>query len=392
MQRRRFLLAAPAAPAAWARQSAFQRIPEIPAAAPARDAGPWAGRRWRAVWRCGEDSPEAAVADFVAPAPGRACAVLQLDGRLRRRHFAAVTRNGGASWTGVPLQDKPVALCATGASSLWLLGEKALWYSVSEGLEWVEKTLPNFPKNRPLFRVFFLDDQRGWAFGAGKTFYATADGAASWQPVPESAAIALREENIHWTSMVFPDARRGLIAGFSSPRRGSAAPPEGAGGENVRPRRLRPSTTIAGETRDGGRSWRFSCTSAFGRVVRLRAAGDHGLAISHYGSDFEFPAEAFLIDFRSGGSRPVFRRRGVELHDAAVLADGSAVLAAIEPAGEPRSSPAPGRLCIFHSPDCAQWFEMRVDDRAEGRRAFLAAPGPDELWAATDSGCILRLA
>lgn len=391
MQRRRFLLAAPAAPAAWALQSAFQRIPEIPAAAPALDAGPWAGRRWRAVWRCGGENPAAAVADFVAPAPGRACAVL-LEGRLRRQRFAAVTRNGGASWTAVPLQDKPVALCAPPASGLWLLGEKSLWYSASEGLEWVEKKLPNSPKNRPLFRIFFLDDQRGWAFGAGKTFYATADGAASWQPVAESAAIALRDENIHWTSMVFPDSRRGLIAGFSSPQPGSAAPPASAGGENARPRRLRPSTTIAGETRDGGRSWRFSCTSAFGRVVRLRAAGDHGLAISHYGGDFEFPAEAFLIDFRSGGSRPVFRRRGVELHDAALLADGSAVLAAIEPPGELGSRPAPGRLRIFHSPDCEQWFEMRVDDRAEGRRAFLAAFGPDELWAATDSGCILRLA
>jgi len=32
-----------------------------------------------------------------------------------------------------------------------------------------------------------------------------------------------------------------------------------------------------------------------------------------------------------------------------------------------------------------------VDYRAEGSAAFLSAPAPGELWAATDSACVLRL-
>lgn len=392
MRRRDFLSAAAAAPAALAQPGAFQRLPEIPAAAPARNAGPWAERRWRIAWLFDEEKRSALLADFCAPAPGRAAAVLQIESDFRQQNLALVARNGGAAWTEVPLRDSPLALSAAGESSLWLLGAKSLWHSAEGGLEWTRKNLPKTQRNRPLFRIFFLDEQRGWAFGAGKTFFHTSDGAATWQPVPESSAIGLKDENTAWTSMAFLDPRRGLIAGFSAPRREAGPWPDWMDPERVRPRRLQPSTTIAGETRDGGRSWKFSYTSAFGRVVRLCAGGGKGLAISHYGEDFEFPGEVYLLDFRSGSSRPVFRRRSVQVHDGALLPDGSAVLAAIEPPGELRSSPVPGRLRIFHSPDCEHWFEMRVDYRAEGRRAFLAAPAPDELWAATDSGCILRLA
>lgn len=392
MRRRDFLSAAAAAPAALVQPGAFQRLPEIPAAAPARNAGPWAERRWRIAWLFDEEKRSALLADFCAPAPGRAAAVLQIESDFRQQNLALVARNGGSGWIEVSLRDSPLALSAAGDRHLWLLGAKSLWYSAEGGLEWTKKTLPKTARSRPLFRIFFLDEQRGWAFGAGKTFFHTSDGAATWQPVPESSAIGLKDENTAWTSMAFLDSRHGLVAGFSAARRESAPWPDWMDPERSRPRRLQPSTTIAGETRDGGRTWKFSYTSAFGRVVRVRAAAEHGLAISHYGEDFDFPGEVYLLDFRTGSSRPVFRRRDVLVHDGALLADGSLVLAGIEPRGELRGSPVPGRLRIFHSPDRERWFEMRVDYRAEGGRAFLDAPAPDELWAATDSGCILRLA
>ncbi len=392
MRRRDFLYAAAAASAALAQPAAFQRLPEIPAAAPARDAGPWANRRWRISWMFDEEKRSALLADFCAPAPGRAAAVLQIGSDFRRQNLALITRNGGAAWTEVPLREPPLALSAVGDSHLWLLGAKSLWYSAEGGLEWTRKNLPKIPRNRPLYRIFFLDEQRGWAFGAGKTFYHTSDGAVTWKPVPESAAIGLKDENTAWTSMAFLDARRGLVAGFSAPRREAGPWPDWMDPERARPRRLQPVTTVAGETRDGGRTWKFSYTSAFGRVARLRSGGENGLAISHYGEDFEFPGEVYLLDFRTGSSRPVFRRRNIEIHDGALLPDGSLLLAGIEPPGQLRSAPIPGRLRIFHSPDREHWFEMRVDYRAEGSRAFLAAPAPDDLWAATDTGCVLRLA
>ncbi|MCS7041930.1 MAG: hypothetical protein NZR01_03980 [Bryobacteraceae bacterium] len=390
MRRREFLPALAAAPA-FAQPSGFQRLPEIPAAPPAPAAGPRAQRRWRVQWMFDEDRRSAALADFCCPAPGRAIAVLRIEGEFRDQNAAVLTRDGGRAWSMIPLRDAPLALCAAGESGLWLLGAKSLWYSAENGLEWTKKNLPKRPGNRPVYRIHFLDDSRGWAFGAGRTFYQTSDGGATWRPVPESSTIGLKDENTAWTWMAFLDPRHGLIAGFSAPRRDEGPWPDWMAPERARQRRLQPTTTIAGETRDGGQTWKFSFTSAFGRVVRLRAAGSHGLAISHYGENFDFPGEVYLLDFRSGSSRPIFRRRDLRVDDGALLPDGSALLAAIQPPGALRQTPIPGRLRIFHSPDLQQWNELKVDYRAEGGAAFLAAPSPDELWAATDTGCILRL-
>lgn len=392
MRRRSFLCALAAAPGALAQLPAFRRLPEIPAGAPPRDAGPWAGRRWRVHWLFDEDRRSALLADFCCPSPGRAVAVLRIEGESRDENAAVVARDGGARWTEVALKDAPLALSGAGEAGLWLLGEKSLWFSAEGGLEWTKKSRPPGRGGRPVYRIHFVDEKRGWAFGAGRTFYRTTDGAATWKPVPESSAIGLKDENTAWTWMAFLDARRGLIAGFSAPRRDWGPWPDWMQPERARQRRLQPTTTIVGETQDGGETWKFSYTSAFGRVVRVRTAQEKGLAISHYGENFEFPGEVYLLDFRTGSSRPLFRRRDAWVHDGALLADGSVLLAAVQPPGELRAAPVPGRLRIFHSPDLEQWFEMRVDYRAEGGRAFLAAPAPDELWAATDSGCILRLA
>jgi hypothetical protein len=38
-----------------------------------------------------------------------------------------------------------------------------------------------------------------------------------------------------------------------------------------------------------------------------------------------------------------------------------------------------------------RWRETEVDYRATARRVVLASAGPEQLWAATDSGMILRL-
>jgi hypothetical protein len=47
---------------------------------------------------------------------------------------------------------------------------------------------------------------------------------------------------------------------------------------------------------------------------------------------------------------------------------------------------------MLYSMDQVNWAEMAADYRAEGHGAFLAAPSPGALWAATSTGCILRLA
>ncbi len=392
MLRRHFLPLCIAAPAA-----AFQRPrPDpIPAAAPvpaARDTGPFAGRRWKLQFLHEDDQWTAFLAGFCAPSAERAVAGLWLESDSRSRSAALVSRDSGASWKEVPLREKPVSLFALDDSHIWAVGEKSLWISTESGYSWSKGRPPKTSRRNRPSHVHFLDPSRGWAFGPGKAFYATADGGAAWKSVPESQAIQLKDQNTVWTSMIFLDARHGLIAGFSDPRlREAERFPAWMAPERAWRRRPVPITTVAGETRDGGASWKFSMTSTFGRVGRLRAAGNRGLAIYHYSENFAFPSEVYLLDFGTGGSRSVFRRRDLWVHDAVLLPGGTAVLAAIQiPAGL-RSSPVPGKLHVLYSTDLQNWAEMAVDYRAEGHRAFLAAPAPGVLWAATDAGCILRL-
>lgn len=393
MLRRHFLPLCLAAPAA-----AFQtprRLDPIPAAPPAAappDAGPFAGRRWKMRFLHEDDRWTALVAGFCAPSAERAVAALWLESESRSRAAALVSRDSGASWKEVPLREKPLSLFALDDNHIWAVGEKSLWISTEAGYSWSRMQPPKTSRRNRPYQVHFLDRLRGWAFGPGKTFYATADGGATWKSVPESQAIQLKDENTVWTSMTFLDARHGLIAGFSDPRLHEEERfPAWMMPERASRRKLLPITTIAGETRDGGASWKFSMTSTFGRIGRLRASGNRGLAIYHYSENFPFPSEVYSLDFGTGGSRSVFRRRELWVHDAVLLPGGAAVLAAIQISAGLRSSPVPGKLHILYSTDLQNWAEMAVDYRAEGHSAFLAAPAPGVLWAATDAGCILRL-
>lgn len=393
MLRRRFLPVCLGAPFLHAQpQRRMEPIPAAPPALPSGAAGAFAGRRWRAQYLFDDDKWSALLADFCCPSPERALAGLWLESEFRRRFAAVVSREPGAPWTEVPLKERPLSFFVLDEKHVWLVGEKSLWFSAESGFAWEKLGLPKSSRGRPAQRVHFVDARNGWAFGPGKTFHRTADGGASWKPVAECAGLQLKEENMVWTSMTFLDARHGLIAGFSDPRLNEGERlPDWMLPERASRRRPVPVTTVAGETRDGGATWKFSVTSAFGRPVRLRSSGSQGIAIYHYGENFTYPSEVFALDFRTGGSRPVFRRSDYQVHDAALLEDGAVILAAIQVTGGLRSSPVPGKLRILYSADLERWEQMPVDYRAEGRRAMLATPAPGSLWAATDLGCVLRL-
>jgi hypothetical protein len=83
------------------------------------------------------------------------------------------------------------------------------------------------------------------------------------------------------------------------------------------------------------------------------------------------------------------------LTDVVAVSGTEAYVAAIAYPGALRRLPVPGRLHILHTRnlDAASplWEEMQVDYRATAARALLAAAGPDQLWAATDTGMILKL-
>ncbi len=102
----------------------------------------------------------------------------------------------------------------------------------------------------------------------------------------------------------------------------------------------------------------------------------------------------YRLDLKTGQSESVFKKKDRLVTDAAIFsggADGRAFLAAVEPPGRLRSAPIPGKVRMLSSTNLKDWVEMPVDYRAVAQSLVLAGPDADHLWAATDTGMILRL-
>ena len=110
-----------------------------------------------------------------------------------------------------------------------------------------------------------------------------------------------------------------------------------------------------------------------------------------YADSFEWPSEVYRLDLATGKSTSVFKQKDRRVTDAALFPDGRAFLAAVEPPGRLRSAPIPGKVRILTSTNLKDWAEMAVDYRAVAQSLVLAGPDADHLWAATDTGMILRL-
>jgi hypothetical protein len=120
-------------------------------------------------------------------------------------------------------------------------------------------------------------------------------------------------------------------------------------------------------------------------------AGGRGLLAFDYADSFEWPAEVYRVDLKTGKSESAFKKKDRLVTDVAIFDDGRAFLAAVEPPGRLRSAPIPGKVRMLSSTDLKDWVEMPVDYRAVAQSLVLAGPDAEHLWAATDTGMILRL-
>jgi hypothetical protein len=100
----------------------------------------------------------------------------------------------------------------------------------------------------------------------------------------------------------------------------------------------------------------------------------------------------FRIDWTTGKSQRVFREKGRLITDAALPPTGPAYLAGVEKMDKLSDSPVPGKLKVVKSDDWSNWQEMNVDYRATAHRALLSAVDDRNIWVATDTGMILKLA
>jgi hypothetical protein len=162
--------------------------------------------------------------------------------------------------------------------------------------------------------------------------------------------------------------------------------------EESQKRREWPAVTILMETHDGGKSWSLSQTTLFGAITQVRLAPDgRGLGLVQFFESFLWPSEVFQFDWTTGKSSRVFRQKDRRVTDLVLSPDGAAYLAAIEPPGTLTQAPIPGKVKVLRSSNLTDWQEMQVDYRASARRVVLAAAGPGQLWAGTDTGMVLKL-
>lgn len=356
--------------------------------------------KWTLQYFYDQNGKDLEISDLAFPSATRGIAVGAIvDRQGRRPQFTAlVTSDGGAHWALVPLKEFPRSLFFLDESNGWMVTGDGLWFTREAGRSWLRigdqikpnKKLADAPRGGLIVRVWFLDEQHGYAVGLQKSAFETHDGGRTWTPLEEAAKPASNPAYTLYSHIAFADVRRGMILGAYIPPSAS----QDAGydlPEQTLARRQVPRLMIEMDTHDGGALWKSGTAPLFGSVKSLRLGGSSGLAVFNYVDSFEWPAEVYRIDLTTGKSESAFKQKDRRVTDAAIFADGRAFLAAVEPPGRLRSAPIPGRVRMFGSRDLKNWQEMPVDYRAVAQSLVLAGPDPDHLWAATDTGMILRL-
>jgi hypothetical protein len=345
--------------------------------------------RWQMQYFYDQAKSEFALEDIVTPSARRGVAAGSIqDGKGGRKPAAVVTSDGGAHWDVVKLEEAPVSLFFLNDSLGWMVTEKGIWKTDEAGKDW--KKLPK-PPVAPL-RVYFADENRGWAACNKKVVLVTRDGGHKWEPVLAASDPPGSAERSAYSWIGFANRNYGIVFGFNQPAlRWGSAFPAWMDPEDALSRRETPHLSYTLVTRDGGQTWRSASMSLFGQVTRARfSANGPGLGLIEHGDSAPYPSEVYKLDWRTGKNQTVFRDKRYFITDVWLTSEGTSYLAGIETAGQVRSI-APGNVKVFTSGDMSSWTEMAVDYRAVARRAMLSGAGEDNLWLATDNGMILKL-
>ena len=343
--------------------------------------------KWRVQYFYDKNRSSLTINDLAFPSPSHGIAVGHLDEDGNSRAISVVTDDGGAHWAIKSLKEIPISLFFLDDSLGWMVTPKGIWRTEEGGRSWRE--LPKSPKLQ--IRVHFLDEQHGFAVGTQKSAYQTVDGGKTWQPIPAAEEPHTNPEFTTYNNITFANAKSGFINGYSAPARRDDQKPEWLDPEEATTRREWPHLSIMLNTQDGGKTWTPSTVSMFGRITRAMFLPDgRGLGLLEFTDSFKWPSEVHRLDTASGKSAVVYHATDRDITDL-LLQPGAAYLAGLEVVGRLQHSPIPRKVKILKSTDLTNWQEMDVDYHADGIRVMLRAASDGTLWAATDTGMILKL-
>jgi hypothetical protein len=324
---------------------------------------------------------------FISRDRGVAVGSLEHEGDKKPKGLVLATRDGGAHWTPVPLNEPATAVYLVNDSIAWLSTPNGVWKSEESGLSW--RKIKNV---KGVIGLYFLDENHGWAFGEQKLFIETTDGGKTWTQVAAATDVSSNPDYTAYRWMQFITPNRGMAGGTSIPPRPSDrrrlpawADPEAAGR-----RRELPTLSIGLDTADGGHTWKTQTAPIFGVPMQVSFGSEsRGLGLIRFQNAFDYPSEVYQISPKTGKSARAYREKNRIVTDIGWLTPERAILVAIEPQGSPLV-PVPGRVHVLESTDLENWTEMPVNWKAYAVDAPLASSG-GRAWIGTDGGMILTL-
>jgi hypothetical protein len=194
--------------------------------------------------------------------------------------------------------------------------------------------------------------------------------------------------------ITFQDKLQGMIVGTWLAPQSSDELPDWMVPDRARYRHQFPSVIILLQTIDGGKTWTELSRSMEGALTKFRYApsGGWGLALFEYPNSAHVPGELIRMDLKTQKNLSVLTNPDRVVRDFLILANGDVLIAATERQGKANVLPIPGKLKIMHGSSAMKtWLDMDVDYRAVATRVMLAAADENDVWAATDTGMILKL-
>jgi photosystem II stability/assembly factor-like uncharacterized protein len=367
----------------------MHRTPAVAALALLAGAAPAVAERWKLQYFYDEDKSSLAIADIRFASPERGIAVGAIEEGRRTRPTALITSDGGEHWTLVPTREAGVSLFLLNESVGWMVTSKGIWKTTESGRNW--NKLPESPKGA--LRVWFQDENRGYAVGLRKGVFETRDGGRKWTPVAAAAKPGGKPDHSAYTWIEFADARNGMIAGWNMPpRKGDDERPVWMEPDAALRRTELPHLGFILQTTDGGANWASSATSMMGRITRIRYGPSvFALWLVEFSESFAYASEVYRADGRQTKLERVYRSRDRAITDVWATRQGTGFLAGVELLGQLRGAFVPGKLKMLRSADLVNWTEMQVDYRANATRATIAGVDDRNVWVATDTGMILKL-
>lgn len=348
---------------------------------------PPADQKWAMQFHYERDQSILHIVDFRCPSGQRciAAGVLEKNNSSKEQGVVVLTSDGGKNWSVVDVKELPVSLFFLDDTYGWMVTDKGIWSTEESGRSW--KKMEGLHKG--ILRVHFLNRSHGYAIGFPKVAFETTDGGKTWSKLAlPDASPAIADDTVYdWIDFW---GNHGIILGREMPRRYDPRPIWAD--PSPKSRRERQITTITLETIDGGKTWNTFTNDFFGHITRLLLGKNSTtLALVEYEDYYKLPSSVFELTLGSKASRTVFGETDRAVTDIVLFPNGESIIASIEPPGPSNQLPIPGKLKMLHSNNLKVWTEMDVDYRAVAQRAMIAAPDPQHVWVATDTGMILNL-